>query len=392
MGRILVRYVLREVSLPFCLSLLIFTCILLAARTLKLVDLLINRGVSVTHIGEMLLFVLPSFLEMTVPMAFLLAVLWGFGRLSTDREIIALKSSGLSLPQLALPVGILAAVLLGSSFFLTLSVRPWSNAGLDRVFYDISKTRVTAGLKEKIFHDEFAGLVIYAEEIAAPGTRLTGVMIADSRTPPRQDTIFAQRGLILPGEDGTLTLRLNEGTVHSARGTSAGHQTTQFSAYDITLDTTALLRNGDKPRHSPKDMTTTELWTILVRGEAGDARYDKVSVEFHRRLALPFACLVFGLIAVPLGMRGVAASRAVGFSVSLGVILLYYLLLSAAETFARNGQILTGAAMWMPNLILGGMGAWLFARVTQEKPLFPFKTQGFGSLPTRPAFSLPSSR
>ena len=392
MGRILVRYVLREVSLPFCLSLLIFTCILLAARILKLVDLLINRGVSVVHIGKMLLFVLPSFLEMTVPMAFLLAVLWGCGRLSTDREVVALKSCGIGLPQTALPVAALAAILIGSSFFLTLTVRPWSNAGLDRVFYDISRTRVTAGLKEKIFHDEFEGLVIYTEEITSPGTRLAGVMIADSRTPQRRDTIFAQSGRILPGEDGTLTLRLNEGTVHSARQTEADRQITHFSAYDITLDTIALLPNGDKPTHSPKDMTTSELLTILRRGAEDGGRYDKARVEFHRRLALPFACLVFGLVALPLSVRGVATSRTVGFTVSLGIILLYYMLLSAGESFGRSGQMPPGVALWMPNVILGGVGVWLFARVTQEKSLFPLKAEMSRCLPTRPAFSWTSTR
>ena len=212
MGKILTRYIFREITLPFCLSLLIFTCILFTTRILELIDLVISRGVSILHIGKMLLFVLPSFLEVTVPMAFLLAILWGFGRLSTDREIMALKSCGISLSQMAVPLSLLTVVLLGISFFLTLSVRPWSNAGLDRVFYDVSKTRATAGLKEKTFNSEFSGLVIYAEEIEPPGTVLKGIMIADSRTLHRKDTIFAHNGLIVPNAKGNLlTLRLNKG-------------------------------------------------------------------------------------------------------------------------------------------------------------------------------------
>ena len=371
MGSILTRYIFREVTVPFCLSLLIFTCILFTARIIKLVDLIINRGVSVLHIGEMLLFVMPSFLEVTVPMAFLLAILWGFGRLSTDRELIALKSCGVSLPQMATPLCLLTVILLGCSFFLTLSVRPWSNAGLDRVFYDISKTRATAGLREKTFNDEFEGLVIYAEEIVPPGTLLKGIMIADSRLPQRTETIFARKGLLVPSSGGDLlTLRLNEGTVHSRQQKEKSHQTTDFSVYDVTLDTAALLAHVKEPKHSPKDMTTTELLKILSQGQDAP-QHNKALVEFHRRLALPFACVVFSLIALPLSVRTTWAFRSVGFGVSLGIILLYYVLLTAGEAFGKRGVLAPGISLWIPNGVLGGLGIYLFSRVTNEKPFSP---------------------
>src|SRR5256886_2811363 len=181
MGRILSRYVGREVVIPFLLGLVIFTFILFTARILKLIELVVNRGVPLLQIIKIFLYVTPAFFEVTVPMAFLLALLWGFGRLSADREITALKSCGLSFYQIALPVGICVAVVLSGTFFLTLYVRPWSNAALKQVLYEVAKTRATAGLKEKTFNDAFEGLVIYAEEIQPPGTFLRGVMIADSR-------------------------------------------------------------------------------------------------------------------------------------------------------------------------------------------------------------------
>ena len=372
MGKILIRYIFLEITLPFCLSLLIFTCILFTARILELIDLVISRGVSILHISKMLFFVLPSFLEVTVPMALLLAILWGFGRLSTDREVIALKSCGISLSQMAVPLSLLTVVLLGISFFLTLSVRPWSNAGLDRVFYDVSKTRATAGLREKTFNSEFLGLVIYAEEIEPPGTVLKGIMIADSRTPHRKDTIFAHNGLIVPSAEGNLlTLRLNKGTVHSRQQAEKGHQTTHFSVYDVTLDTAALLAHVSAPNHSPKDMTIAELLHLLSQSQEASSQYNKALVEFHRRLALPFACVVFSLIAFPLSVRTTWAFRSVGFGISLGIILLYYLLLTAGETFGERGVLPPVIALWIPNIVLGGLGFYLFSRVTQEKLLFP---------------------
>jgi lipopolysaccharide export system permease protein len=137
-------------------------------------------------------------------MAFLLALFWGLGRLSTDSEITALKSCGVSLYQIGFPIGICITAVVVCSFFLTLFVRPWSNTTLKQLFYDVTKTRVTAGLKDKTFNDAFEGLVIYAEEIQPPGTILKGVMIADTREAQRKNTIFAHSGLIIASEDSHL--------------------------------------------------------------------------------------------------------------------------------------------------------------------------------------------
>ena len=371
MGKILIRYLVREITIPFFISLLIFTCILFTTRMLKLVELVVNKGVSVLSILKMLFFVLPSFFEVTVPMAFLLAILWGLGRLSTDREVLALKSCGIGLLQMARPLGLLTVVLLGSSFFLTLYVRPWSNAGLDQVFYDVAKTRATAGLKEKTFNNDFDGLVIYAEEIEPPGTILKGVMVANSRNPKLKETIFARNGLVVSNaKKRILTIRLQDGTVHSTRRAEKSYQTTHFATYDVTLDMAALLAHMKEPHHSPKDMTTQELLSMLAQNQDKSSQHNKALVEFHRRLALPFACVVFSLIALPLSIRTAWAHRSVGFGVSLGIILLYYLLLTAGETFGKRGMLAPAIALWIPNMVLGSIGLYLFYRVAQEKPLF----------------------
>ncbi len=371
MGKILIRYLVREITIPFFISLLIFTCILFTTRMLKLVELVVNKGVSVLSILKMLFFVLPSFFEVTVPMAFLLAILWGLGRLSTDREVIALKSCGIGLLQMARPLGLLTVVLLGSSFFLTFYVRPWSNAGLDQVFYDVAKTRATAGLKEKTFNNDFDGLVIYAEEIEPPGTILKGVMVANSRNPQLKETIFARNGLVVSNaQKRILTIRLQDGTVHSTRRAEKSYQTTHFATYDVTLDMAALLAHMKEPHHSPKDMTTQELLSLLAQNQDKSSQHNKALVEFHRRLALPFACVVFSLIALPLSIRTAWAHRSVGFGVSLGIILLYYLLLTAGETFGKRGMLAPAIALWIPNVVLGSIGLYLFYRVAQEKPLF----------------------
>ena len=114
-------------------------------------------------------------------------------------------------------------------------------------------------------------------------------------------------------------------------------------------------------------MTTQELLSMLVQNQDKSSQHNKALVEFHRRIALPFACAVFSLIALPLSIRTAWTHRSVAFGVSLGVILLYYLLLTAGETFGKRGMLSPAIALWIPNVVLGSIGSYLFYRVAQEK-------------------------
>jgi lipopolysaccharide export system permease protein len=372
MGKILSRYVSREVVIPFLIGLAIFTFILFTARILKLVELVVNRGVPLLQMMKIFLYVTPAFFEVTVPMAFLLALLWGFGRLSADQEITALKSCGVSLYQMALPVGIFTLFVLAGTFLLTLYVRPWSNTALKQVFYEVTKTRATAGLKEKTFNDDFEGLVIYAEEIQPPGTLLRGIMIADNRDPQRKNTLFAPSGLVLTNEDShLLTLRLLDSTMYSAESSGKVYQTTHSSKYDITLNLANALPEAKKPDRDPQDMPLAELQSTIHQKKVAQISYNAELVELHRRFSLPFSCVVFGLIALPLGIQPTRALRSHGFATSLGIIFVYYILLTVGETLGKKGVLPAVISLWLPNITLGSVGLLLFQRAAREMRFFP---------------------
>src|SRR5262249_17808299 len=145
----------------------------------------------------------------------LLGVLVAFGRLSSDSEITALKTSGVSLYQLLRPVALFALLIYIVALGLSVYARPWGNSLLRNALYEIAKTRATAGLKEKVFNDDFSGLVIYVDHIEPPGDRLHGILISDSRDPSQRNTIFANVGILVPNEPlHLLTLRLLGGSMH----------------------------------------------------------------------------------------------------------------------------------------------------------------------------------
>lgn len=368
MGRILSRYVLREIIPPFLYGLLIFTFVLLTARILKLVELVVNRGVSFAQIAQIFFYITPAFFEITVPMAFLLGLLWGFGRLAADREILALKACGVSIYQMARPLALYTVLIVSVTLYLTLYVTPWSNASLKGLLYEITKTHATAGLREKTFNNDFAGLVIYAEEIHPPGNLLHRVMIADSRDAQRKNILFAPLGLVITDEDThVLTLRLLDGTMNSIGTLNQSYQTTHFAVYDVTLNLELVLAETKEPTRNPQEMSFDALRMLIRHKQQAGATSHVELVELHRRFALPFSCVVFTLLALPLSMQRLWSPRSQGFAMSLGVIFTYYLLLTTGETLGKKGSLPPLLAAWLPNLVLGSLGLLLFHLIAQEK-------------------------
>jgi lipopolysaccharide export system permease protein len=371
MGRILDRYIFRELLVPFGFGVFVFTFVLLIARILKLVELVINRGVPPLQTLQLFSYILPGFLELTVPMALLLAILTALGRLSADSEITVLRASGVSLYQIARPIAVFTLLVYLAASALSVYARPWGNAALKNSLYEIAKSRATAGLKAQIFNDDFAGLVIYAEAIEPADNSLRRVLIADERDPEQRSTLFAHEGRLVPNETTrTLVLRLHDGSIHTLNHADGSYHQTEFAEYDLRLNLGVIadLREREK---DPKEMTLTDLRTAITRKRTAGVGIANELVELHRKFSLPFACFVFGLIAVPLGIQPVRAVRSRGFAVSLTVIFLYYLFLTAGEALARRDLLNAAPALWLPNLVFAGIGAYLFRAVASERAFAP---------------------
>ena len=369
MGAILRRYLLLEMLVPFVLGLSVFTLVLLIARIVRLVEMVVNRGVPLTEMLKLFSLILPAFLEVTVPMALLLAILLGFGRMSADSEIVAMKTSGISLYQMMVPVAVFTAIVCLLTFWLAVSVRPWSNAALKNQLFEIAKNRASAGFREKVFNDEFPGLVIYVEEIEGGGATLKGILVADLRDPNKRNTVVAKIGMLLPNENTkTVTLRLLDGTIFGSSEEGRLFQKTDFTVNDVALNLATLSGLQGRDR-DPKEMPLGELRDRIKWRAARGIPAPEESLELHRKFSIPFACIVFALVAVPLGIQPARAVRSRGFSVSLVLIFGYYILLTACETLAQKGLVPAAVAMWTPNLLFLALGASLFSKAAHERPV-----------------------
>ena len=373
--RIINRYILREVLVPFGLGLAVFTLILLIARILKLVEMVVNRGVPLLDVLKLFSYILPAFLEVTVPMAVLLAVIVAFGRLSSDSEIVALKTSGISLYQLTRPVALFAFVIYLVALALSLYARPWGNSLLRNGLYEIAKTRASAGIKEKIFTDDFSGLVIYVDRIEPPGNTLRGILISDTRDPTQRNTVFAEVGLLVPNEAAhVLVLRLLGGTIHAFYPQDRSYHRTEFSIYDITLDLNTALAKLQPREKDPSEMMLPELRAAIAAKQVAGQPANSEAVEVQRKFSIPFACLAFAAIAVPLGIRPSRSARSRGFTMSLAIIFGYYVLLSMGESLGERGVLPAVVALWIPNILLTALALVLFVRAARESEPRQFAT------------------
>jgi lipopolysaccharide export system permease protein len=365
MGRVLNRYIFMEVLVPFLLGLGVFTFVLLIARILKLVELVVNRGVPLLDILKTFALILPAFLEVTVPMALLLAILLGFGRLASDSEIVALKTSGVSLYQMTIPVVVFMVLASLATFVIAIRVRPWANGALRQQLFEVVKSRISAGFKEKVFNTDFPGLVIYVEEIEPGGGTLKGILISDGRRPDNRNTVIAKIGLLVPNEDAkTVTLRLLDGTIYGAGGAQNAFQKTDFTVYDVSLNLTNI---GEmRKEKDPKEMTIAELRRRIAERRAQHQPAKEEQIELQRKFSIPFACVVFLLVGIPLAIPPSRAVRSRGFAMSLVLIFLYYIPLTIGQTVAEKGYVPVALGLWAPNLIFLGLGSFLFVHAARE--------------------------
>jgi lipopolysaccharide export system permease protein len=201
------------------------------------------------------------------------------------------------------------------------------------------------------------------------------VFISDARNPAEVFSIFAREGEVLSDPQAlAVTLRLHNGSIHKLGKDPHSYQKVDFNTYDLRLNLKTGLQEKKTEEKHPADMTLGELIRSIqsLKGKPADTKTQWVKV--HEKFSIPFACLIFGIIGVPLGLQSRVArrSKSRGFSWSIGILLIYYLLTSAGTSLAERGTLLLEVGMWAPNLIFITLGIHLLVKAANEKPVLLF--------------------
>jgi LPS export ABC transporter permease LptF/LPS export ABC transporter permease LptG len=363
------RYVVREVAGPTLVGFLAYTGFMVVRGLVLFSDLVLQSESPFVDMLRVAAFSLPHIVVLTLPVAFLLGLLIAFGRMSADSEVIALRASGVDPVRLYRPVGLLGLVCFAATLVLMLEAVPRGNHLLSAMRFRLATFAVAQKIQPGVFSPEFAGIRIYVEEATPDRRVLTRLFVSDRSQEEGERLTVAPRGwLEIDETTGRLYLRLDDAVTH--------HVQSDPKKYDISSGTVqVLLREGDPrvstlPRHLREQLLPEMLRTAADPKKSVFERRT-ARLEIQKKFSLPSACLLFGLIGLPLGIVTRRGGRAAGFAVSVAIVLGYYVLLAAGEARAVDGKVSPALAMWFPNLLLLLLGLFAIERVRRDRNVLP---------------------
>ena len=366
--KVIHRYFLAEIAAPYLISLFTFSLVVLLHRFTRLADLVVAKGVPAAMVGEMLLALLPTFLEITFPAALLLSILLALGRLSADSEMTALRTAGAGMRRLLLPVLLLSCATFFAALYIGWAGIPWGNRKLAATVSRIVSLRAGAAAEEHVFREIAPGILLYPDRVSADGTKMTGVMLSQRVEGQDPLIVFAREGTFLPEDPQTpLGFVLSSGTIHHEDRNADVYRLAAFDTMDFRLPRESA---GPGESRSPQHLTLPQLWARVVE-TGGTGRFATYRYHFHRRLSLAASCLAFGLLAIPLGISQRARGKSKALALTLSVILLYYLFLAAAGALESAMPGIMEALLWTPNAIGLLLAVWFLVRSETHLVLLP---------------------
>jgi LPS export ABC transporter permease LptF/LPS export ABC transporter permease LptG len=382
MPKILDRYILREVVPPFLVGLLLVTFVLLMNQVLLLAELFIDKGVPAAEAVRILALLIPSILAFALPMAVLMGILGGLARLSADSEVVAFQSLGIGPGRLLRPI-----LLFGlCGFFLTLPlallVAPRANHAWVQAMTDTVLSRVRLKVNPLEFNESIPNMVFFVRDIDRDKV-WHDIFASMSKDPAHPRLVMARTGSIrLFPEKRRAVLELSDGFAYSGSLSEPEKDSlTTFERLEEEIDVEGLFASvSSEKRVRQKDIgELVRDLKALAAGSADASGRREVRahwIEIHKKFSLPFACLVFALLGLPLGVMTGRAGRTGGFLLGLVIILLYYVMLTAGEKMAMDGRLPAFLGMWVPDLVLAAAGVFLFLRAGRGSPA-PIRLRGF---------------
>jgi len=427
---ILSRYVLRAHIPAAAAGLAIFYFVLSMDFIVDYLNLFIAKGVPGLAVLEGFVLSLAWMTVMAVPMAVMVAVLTAFGRLAGDNEITAAKASGVNVFALITPVLAASIVIALGLFWFGNHALPATNHRLKVLLVDIHRIRPLATIEAGILTELPGGYTILVDRLDSRSSEIFDVRIHRMDGGDPLQTIVAERGHISSESgDEFVRLELFNGEIHELDPNDA----TRFNrllfdrhVINIQQGGSELVRS-DEQRRGDRELSLAELRTRIaerreqtdasrlrfanaleahltelldladgaspplrsadvranrrrmlrsaesdLRAEASSMRQvRRLEVEYHKKLSIPFACVIFVLVGAPIGIKSGRGGIGIGAGTGMLFFLIYYLFLVGGEQLGDRGLVTPFWAMWAPNVLFGGVGLFLTLSVSHEWRIAP---------------------
>jgi LPS export ABC transporter permease LptG/LPS export ABC transporter permease LptF len=355
--RILNRYISGEILSHALIGGVIFTFILFMKELPRILEMVVHNSSTLASVVEIILFMMPNFFMITIPMAVLVGVLLGLSRLAADSEIIAMRASGLGIGYFVSVASIVAigGTLLGLANSLYLA--PRANQAILTMDKALAM-QASYEIEPRVFNEDFHNFVLYVQDVRA-GTGAANwrqVFMADTTDPTTPLVTTAASATVANDSGQELLMRLRNGARHE---TVAGQpEQYNISAFDFTdLPLAASQQNEAHLGRMDTAIYALPLGELRARTLGPDGK--RFQIELQKRFAYPAACLVLMLVAVPLGVTSRRGGKSAAWVATLALVVVYYSLSLIGIALAKQNWISAFLAVWMANILFAAGGVFL---------------------------------
>jgi lipopolysaccharide export system permease protein len=362
------KYIFHEIWPSFVTVLMVFVFIVMAKYMLDLSEWVINQGVHFVQVIKLISYMLPDIILIALPASTLIAVFVAFLRLSSSNEILAMKSSGISLFQM-LPTVLLVSL---ASCLIAMSLglfgSPWGNRSFKDLAFQIMQKKAALEIKERIFFQPFDNLTFYINGYSSREKTMRDVFMADRRDPMVTKTIIAKEAQILSDpKSRTLTILFRNCTVFRV-DENLWSTSGKMKSYRLTMDIDNVIKEVASRAKDPEEMFIMELVDHINRQTKGGTDHNTSLIKLLEKFSIPLAVFLMGMIGFPLGAQLRAVGRTIGIVVGLIVFLLYYLFMAGIRNLCETGIVSPVIGIWVPDMFLSISCLYLWHRAVKERP------------------------
>jgi lipopolysaccharide export system permease protein len=376
--KIIDRYVSNQIITTSLFAIVVLSVVLVLGNIFKqLAELLINHDAPMDLILSVIAYILPFSLTYTIPWGFLTTVMLVFGKMSAENELIALRSSGISIPRICVPIFAIALAFVGVCLYINLDVAPKAQQNMKEALYKLATHNPLSMFGSDRIIDQFPGRKIYVER--NEGAQLYNLLVYEmNETFEPMRVIFAKHGMLQTDEENRRILlhiydvRFEERDENDSSNLAKIRQgiTMQETTTPISLEE---LYEKNKKRRSFSSLTVEELIDRVNQANPeAETPQQKAIVksaaltEVNRRFSFSIACLAFTLFGVPLAITAHRKETSVGFAIALVVGFVYFFLITIADSARNNPRAHPELLVWAPNILFIAIGLVLFYRLSRR--------------------------
>jgi len=348
------RYISSEFIAPFMLGIIGFILIMITDLLFTYTNLIINKGVPLLVVLKLMIFKLPAIMVLTFPVSTVFATSMILGRMSHDNEIIALRTSGVPLARIGLPILMIAVAVSFASYFTNEHLVPWTNHISENIIRQMILKQPIPEIKENIFFKDASNRYFYVNKVDLKRNALEGVMIYETEGSNFPRVITAKKAVY-----AKTTWQLQEGVIHRYDKTGAIEYQARFNRMEVLVDESIINFSDQRTTY---EMNSKELGAIVQMLNKGGVNTAALTVDLLMKVSVPFTCFVFALIGIPFSLQGVRSGRTWGALFTVMLIFTFYVFASIFRSLGHGGIIHPVVAAWFPNALFGGIGSVLLIK------------------------------